>query len=205
MAAGSSASGGCCGSKACSPTEVPPLPVPDPPLADGPTRVRGWRDEDLAARVEAWRDPGLMRFMLQQAPAEPSLEDAAEWLAVREGRRESGQALFLVVAERDSDEAVGAVWLWNVSLAEGCGEVGYWLLEHGRGRGHATRAVRLLVAYAFDRLGLERIELLTLPDNEPSKRVAERAGFQSEGLLRSYRRGGDRRAHMLIYSRLRED
>lgn len=179
--------------------------MPDPPLVDGPTRVRGWRNEDLAARVEAWRDAGLMRFMLQQAPPEASLEDAAEWLAVREGRRKRGQALFLVIAERYGDEAVGSVWLWNVSLAERRGEIGYWLLERGRGRGHATRAVRLVVEYAFERLALERIQLLTLPDNVASKRVAERAGFQQEGVLRAYRRAGDGRADMLVYSRLRDD
>ena len=49
-----------------------------------------------------------------------------------------------------------------------------------------TRAVRLVCAYAFERLGLERLELFTLPGNAASERVAERAGFQREGVLRSH-------------------
>jgi RimJ/RimL family protein N-acetyltransferase len=167
---------------------VSTLPLPEPPLEDGVVRVRGWRPDDLWARVEAWRDPSLMRFMLQPAPAEPSVEEAAAWLDVRERRRQDGEALFLVVAAAEDDRACGCVWLWNVDAAKGQGEVGYWLLRAARGRGLATRGVRLVCAYAFEQLGLERLELFTLPGNSASERVAERAGFQREGVLRAYRR-----------------
>ena len=70
---------------------------------------------------------------------------------MRERRRERGEALFLVVADLEDDRALGAVWLWNVDVLNGRGEVGYWLLREARGRGAATRAVRLVVGYAFGR------------------------------------------------------
>jgi RimJ/RimL family protein N-acetyltransferase len=184
---------------------VSALPVPEPPLEDGVVRVRGWRTDDLWARVEAWRDESLMRFMLQPAPATPGVEEAADWLAVRERRRERGEALFLVVADPDHDRALGAVWLWNVDVLNGRGEVGYWLLREARGRGAATRAVRLLVGYAFRHLGLERLELFTLPGNAASERVAQRAGFAREGVLRSYRRGPRGRVDVTAFSLLAED
>ena len=178
------------------------LPVPEPPLEDGVVRVRGWRPTDLWARVEGWQDESLMRFMLQPAPAVPSIDAAADWLAVRERRREVGEALFLVVADPENDRALGAVWLWNVDVLNGRGEVGYWLLREARGRGAATRAVRLVVGYAFGRLGLERLELFTLPGNEASERVAERAGFVREGVLRSYRRAPGGRVDVTAFSLL---
>ena len=178
------------------------LPVPEPPLEDGVVRVRGWRSDDLWARVEAWRDESLMRFMLQPAPSEPSIEEAAAWLDVRERRREHGEALFLVVAASEDDRALGSVWLWNVDVLNGRGEVGYWLLRDARGRGAATRAVRLLVGYAFGQLGLERLELFTLIGNVASERVAERAGFVREGVLRSYRRGPRGRVDVTAFSLL---
>jgi [ribosomal protein S5]-alanine N-acetyltransferase len=184
---------------------VSALPLPEPPLEDGVVRVRGWRPDDLWARVEAWRDPSLMRFMLQPAPAEPSVDDAAAWLAVRERRREQGEALFLVVAEVADDRACGSVWLWNVDAANRRGEVGYWLLREARGRGLATRAVRLVCAYAFEKLRLERLELFTLPGNAASERVAERAGFQREGMLRAYRRAPSGRVDVTAFSLLAED
>lgn len=165
-------------------------------------RVRGWRPDDLRARVEAWEDESLMRFMLQPAPAVPSVDEAAAWLEARERRRERGEALFLVVAAVADDRAVGSVWLWNVDLVNGRGEVGYWLLRAARGRGLATRAVRLLVAYAFDSLRLERLELFTLPGNDASERVAERCGFVREGVLRSYRRGQSGPVDVTAFARL---
>ena len=181
------------------------LPLPDPPLEDGVVRVRAWRPDDLWARVAAWRDPSLMRFMLQPAPAEPSVEDAAAWLEVRERRRRQGEALFLVVAEVADDRAVGSVWLWNVDVPNRRGEVGYWLLREARGRGLATRAVRLVCSYAFERLRLERLELFTLLGNAASERVAERAGFRREGVLRAYRRAPSGRVDVAAFSRLASD
>jgi RimJ/RimL family protein N-acetyltransferase len=184
---------------------VSALPLPEPPLEDGVVRVRGWRPDDLWARVEAWRDPSLMRFMLQPAPPEPSVEEAAAWLDLRERRRRQGEALFLVVADASDDRACGSVWLWNVDATNRRGEVGYWLLRAARGRGLATRAVRLVCAYAFERLGLERLELFTLPGNAASERVAERAGFQREALLRAYRRAPSGRVDVTAFSLLAED
>jgi ribosomal-protein-alanine N-acetyltransferase len=184
---------------------VSALPLPDPPLEDGVVRVRGWRPDDLWARVAAWRDPSVMRFMLQPAPTEPSVEDAAAWVEVRERRRRQGEALFLVVAAVEDDRACGCVWLWNVDAAKACGEVGYWLLREARGRGLATRAVRLVCAYAFERLRLERLELFTLPGNAASERVAERAGFQREGVLRSYRQAPSGRVDVTAFSLLPDD
>jgi RimJ/RimL family protein N-acetyltransferase len=48
------------------------------------------------------------------------------------------------------------------------------------------RAVRLIARYAFEELGLGRVELITDPDNRSSQRVAEKVGFTREGVLRSH-------------------
>ena len=55
-----------------------------------------------------------------------------------------------------------------------------------RGRGVATRAVRLIARWAFAELRLARLELTCAPDNDAAQRVAERCGFTREGVLRSH-------------------
>lgn len=65
-------------------------------------------------------------------------------------------------------------------------ELGYWMGTPFAGRGLMTEAVGALVAYAFGKLGLHRIEAATLPDNEASIRVLQRNGFKPEGIARSY-------------------
>ncbi len=86
--------------------------------------------------------------------------------------------------------------------APAVGEVGYWLAAPARGRGVATRAVRLLCAWAFEELSLARIQLHTLPGNVASERLAERAGFTREGLLRSFAEMKGRRVDINMFSLL---
>jgi RimJ/RimL family protein N-acetyltransferase len=69
----------------------------------------------------------------------------------------------------------------------------------------AARATRLLSRYALGTLGLERLELLTHPDNASSQRVAVKAGYAREGLLRSYRRRRGRREDLVLFSLLAGD
>ena len=55
-----------------------------------------------------------------------------------------------------------------------------------RGRGIATHATRLMAGWAFDTLGVTRLELTCGPDNVASQRVAQRCGFVREGVLRAH-------------------
>ena len=89
---------------------------------------------------------------------------------------------------------------------DGRGSVGYWLLEDGRGKGRATRAVRLMASWALPEMRLGRLQLHTDPENVASQRVAERAGFTREGVFRGYnvRRDGTR-ADAFVYSLLPQD
>ena len=82
---------------------------------------------------------------------------------------------------------------------------GYWVAAPARGRGVATRAIRLLCAFAFAELGAKRVELWIEPVNAASLRVAEAAGFHREGLLRSFMHVGGERRDMLMYSLLPSD
>lgn len=86
------------------------------------------------------------------------------------------------------------------------GHIGYWCARPARGRGVMTHALRLLCRYAFEELALERLELFTDPENVASQRVAEKAGFQREGILRSHLPYPDgRRRDSVMFSLLPDD
>jgi RimJ/RimL family protein N-acetyltransferase len=80
------------------------------------------------------------------------------------------------------------------------GHIGYWVARRARGQGVATAALKRLCQFAFDELHVERLELMTDPDNRASQRVPEKAGFQREGLLRShlFHRDGRRRDSVMF-------
>jgi [ribosomal protein S5]-alanine N-acetyltransferase len=64
--------------------------------------------------------------------------------------------------------------------------VGYMVDAAFRGRGVATTALRLVVAYAFDQLQLHRLDAGAMPSNVGSQRVLEKAGFTRVGVMRRF-------------------
>ena len=156
-------------------------------------------ERDVEAVERRSRDAEIKRWV------GPQQGTAAEFLArKRRAWADGTEASFAVCDVANPDLCLGQVW---VELdGEDRGLVGYWLLAEGRGSGRATRAVRLMSAWALEELRLARLALSTEPDNSASQRVAERAGFRREGVLRSYaKRRDDTRADAVFYSLLPSD
>ncbi len=80
-------------------------------------------------------------------------------------------------------------------------ELSYWVFPPFRGRGYATRGLRLACAWAPTELGVERLELYIEPDNEASRAAARAAGFVERGVLRQHERIGASLRDMILYSR----
>jgi RimJ/RimL family protein N-acetyltransferase len=84
-------------------------------------------------------------------------------------------------------------------------ELSYWVFPPYRRRAYATRSVELACRYAFDDLAVVRMELYIEPTNSASQRVATKAGFRQEGILREHDRCHSGRSDMVLFSRLRAD
>jgi ribosomal-protein-alanine N-acetyltransferase len=80
-----------------------------------------------------------------------------------------------------------------------------WIVPAERGRGVATDAVRLLAAWALRDLGYPRLELYHFVGNDASGRVATKAGFRREGVLRLYAEMRGEPRDCVIYSLLASD
>ena len=92
-----------------------------------------------------------------------------------------------------------------IDLEARTAELGYIVAEEARGRGVATEGLRLLTDWALSELGALRLELLISVENEASKRVAERCGYEREGVLRSTYVKPGVREDVEIWSRLGND
>jgi RimJ/RimL family protein N-acetyltransferase len=151
------------------------LTLPDPPLSDGVVTLRGFESSDVAALVEICRDPAVPRWTL--VPDDYSEQDADDHLVrVADGLAAGTRASF-AVTDADGGRLLGSAGLVAIDHALGCGEIGYMLAARARGHGAATRAVHLIAGWAFETLGLERLELHIDKHNAPSLAVAARAGF----------------------------
>jgi RimJ/RimL family protein N-acetyltransferase len=171
------------------------------PLIDESTALRPWREADIPAIVAACQDPEISRWT--RVPSPYGETDARAFIFQRHDLLESGtSAPFAIVSGLDHRELLGSIALLGIDWQHTRAEVGYWLAREARGHGHVTRAVRLICAWGFSELRLERISLLAATGNGPSQRVAERAGFAREAVLRSYMRTNAERQDMVAFALL---
>jgi len=123
-------------------------------------------------------DADVMRFY----PKIYSRDEALAWIERNlERYARDGHGLWLVRA-LDSGEPVGQVGLTLQDVnGETLPEVGYLLHRPFWGRGLATEAAAGVRDFAFDALGVPRVVSLIRPENQPSRRVAERIGMRVVG------------------------
>jgi RimJ/RimL family protein N-acetyltransferase len=164
--------------------------------------LRSWRPQDAAEVLAAMREPAIARW--NSAPsAAASLDGAQEWVWRRADWSGGDHASF-AVAEPATGALLGSVSLHQIQ--DGDASIGYWTIASARGRGLAAHAVATVTGWAFQRLGLHRIELCHAVANPGSCRVAEKAGYPLEGTLReSHRYGDNRRYDEHIHGRLATD
>jgi RimJ/RimL family protein N-acetyltransferase len=161
--------------------------IADATLRGERVTLRPVRPADAAPYVQAFADdPTLARMVGFDAPTERSTRAAFR----RDAKdRAAGEvARFAAVAD---DAFAGLFLLHSFAWPHRRAECGFLVVPAARRRGLALEAVRLLVGWAFSALGLQRVGLATLEENVATQRLAERAGFQREGVLRAYTREWD--------------
>ena len=122
----------------------------------------------------------------------------------KETRLDSAYVFFVL---RESDDALlGGCTLSNVRRGvTQCCTLGYWVGAKFARQGYMTKAVKVLVPFIFRTLGLHRIEAACLTDNDASKSLLARTGFQQEGLARRYLLINGKWADHLLFALLKED
>ncbi len=156
---------------------------------------RAWAELRAASRtfLQPW-EPRWADGALTRAAYRRRLRRQA-----RESREDTGYSFFIFRRE-DHHALVGGVNLSNVQrgVAMSC-TLGYWIgAPHAR-RGLMTEAVGCVLPFAFQNLGLNRVEAACLPTNAASERLLRKLGFREEGLAHDYLRiNGAWRDHLLF-------
>lgn len=166
----------------------------------GRVRLRAFVDTDVAMVRELATDPYLP--LIGSLPVDADRADATAWIDRQHGRLAEGVGFSFCVVDAD-DEPLGSAGLWTRGLVGGRATAGYAVRPSARGHGIAGDALQALTAFGWTLPGLHRLELYIEPHNVASRRTAERAGYQDEGLLREHQEIGGRRRDMCLYAALR--
>jgi RimJ/RimL family protein N-acetyltransferase len=152
-------------------------------------------EKDAPALREMLEDPEARRLTgSHHDPGEaPEWDDDAEstfreWYTTR---NDQPDRLDLAVIDKASDQCVGEVVFNEWSEPNRSCNFRTIIGPRGRGRGLGTEAIRLFLGYGFEHLGLHRISLDVLNFNPRAKRVYDKLGFVTEGVLREEHRWGE--------------
>ena len=157
-----------------------------PQLTDGRILLRPHRPEDCeplhAAVTESVREVSLW---LQWCHAGYSREEAESFIKLAgEAWLQHSDYPFAIVAAEDG-AFLGGIGINHIIRLNRLANVGYWVRTSRTRQGIASAALRLVAQYAFGPLGLTRLEIVCIPTNTLSRRVAEKAGAKFEAISRN--------------------
>ena len=143
--------------------------------------LRGWLDGDEASLQKHADNPNVSAFLLDRFPYPYTMNDALSWIFFM--KKQEPHTNFAIAI--DGQVCGGIALDLKVDANHNQAEIGYWLAEPYWGRGIITEAVQLLTRYAFESLGLIRVQAGVFSKNTSSMRVLEKAGYVKEGIMRN--------------------
>ena len=168
------------------------LDAPENRLSDGVVALRPFAATDVLTLMQLDADRDIQHWF--DWPLTPPWNDAATYEARLASAEDTirgkwaswaeGAQFAFIIDSVETGEGLG--WIDLQPRGAGRGNVAYGLLPAFRRKGVATRSVLLATRYAFDVLTWDRLEIAAIAENTASRRVAVKAGFQLEGVLRSY-------------------
>lgn len=153
-------------------------------IAAGAYQLQPWGPHDAQEVFEACQDPDIQRYTTVPSPY--ALSDAEFFVGPlsTKGWEEGTKASFSV-KEALTGRVMAAVDLHAINPRLRSCEIGYWCSPWARGQGVMTAAVRAISAWGFGSGLVDYIGWRAVVGNEGSRKVAEKAGFRIESVMRA--------------------
>jgi len=140
---------------------------------------------DLMQIYSMQSDSDVMRFIrAPETEMQPVIERLKLWTDYQIQR--PGLGVWMVVWKENGDLAGHCVLREAEWKAGNDLEIGYVLQKNYWGKGLATEIALGLCKYAFERFPVDSLIAFIDPDNHASRRVLEKCGFESEGLVPAF-------------------
>jgi len=176
----------------------PPLPT----LEADRLRLRPYLDSDTAALFALYSDPAVTRYWSHPVWTDPA--QAHLYLSLRKDEATTFVHAW-AIADKASNELIGALTFFSISGTHARAEVGYSLMSHLHGQALGKEALETALKYGFETLNLYRIEADVDPRNLASVKLLEKLHFQREGFLRQRWRVNGEVCDSLLYGLLKDE
>jgi ribosomal-protein-serine acetyltransferase len=178
----------------------------DVELSNPALLLRPFQLEDAEALYEAVRESmAALGQWLSWCHPGYSLQDSLRFLEKRADAFEKEGEHAFAITDRASGRLLGAAGINQIENAALRANLGYWLRTSATKQGFAAQATLLVARWAFETLGLERIEIVAAAGNHASQRVAQNVGATREGIARKRLRVHDVQHDAVVFSLVRDD
>jgi len=151
------------------------------------TSLREPRDADESV-LAAMRNDVVMQQLLLARPRPNSRARVQHWLA---SVADDPASVLFVIADAETDEAVGFLQVREIDLLSGHGRLGIAVRTDRQRRGYARQAIELAGPYLRDVFSLRKLVLDVRADNADAIALYDAVGFRSVGTLRGHHRVGE--------------
>jgi len=128
---------------------------------------------------------GELHAWMPWAKEVPTVEESEKYTRESAAKFITRQDFGLRIWNREQTRFIGSTGLHPKSWSPRVFEIGYWIRTSEAGKGYTTEAVKALTAYGFSVMKADRMFIRCDDRNSASARVADKAGFQLEGILRN--------------------
>ena len=151
------------------------MPKSAPSLESERLLLRPFREGDLQPLLAMHSRPEVARYLYWEPRDEHEVRQALARKLERSRLEADGDGIAFAAVLKSSSELIGDCSVFLVSVEHRQGEIGFLFHSDHQGHGYATEAARVLLAFAFDELALDRVVGRLEARNTPSARVLERA------------------------------
>lgn len=141
--------------------------------------------DDVEDFFAYYSDPEVNKFILCDIPQ--NLEDARRELYYWRNIFYQNDGIYFAIARKDTNQLIGSIGLTSNNFYHKRIELSYDLAKEYWRQGIMSKAIFAVTKYAFEEMRINRIEAFTAVDNEPSKNLLLKCGFNLEGCLREHR------------------
>lgn len=145
--------------------------------------LREWQEEDVDDLVEGLNNLNVSKW-LGAVPYPFTKRNAEEFLHYAMHLAGNAGNLMLAIVLKENKKVIGGTSIESIHKRNGTASGGIWLNETYQKNGYGAEAFSLRIQYAFEVLGLRRMENGYFPGNEKSEKMQKRLGYQNEGIRR---------------------
>ena len=145
--------------------------------------LRNWQDEDIDDLLEGLNNINVSKW-LANVPYPYTKKDAESFISYAKQLNDNSKDIMLAIVSKENNKVIGGTSIESISKKDGTAGGGIWLNEKYQQNGYGTEAFSTRIKYAFEVLGLRRMENGYFVGNEKSKAMQYKLGYKDEGIRR---------------------